>query len=170
MSSRAGAVISSTSSEGPRTTRPGAAGSSGRRAASKRTEVRMPSAIAPLTRPSGGGVLAAEVAVVVAAGDVDGAPASSAADEGGTQLERDTRRARQLAVASAALGMTTGRIGKDADGYASAGRNSKRVDVLSQILASDDHRSDEREAVMQQLSRTSLFIALEPTRTKYPRA
>jgi hypothetical protein len=51
-SSRAGGVTSSTSSPGPSTRRPGGSTPSPRRAASKRSDARMPFAIAPVTRAS----------------------------------------------------------------------------------------------------------------------
>ena len=51
-SSRAGGVTSSTSSRGPSTTRPGGSAPSPRRAASKRSDARMPLAIVPATRAS----------------------------------------------------------------------------------------------------------------------
>ena len=51
-----------------------------------------------------GGVVGGEVPPVLAARDVDRAPAASPADERCAQLERDPRRREQVAVAGAALG------------------------------------------------------------------
>ena len=106
------ATKASMSSDGPRTTRPGAAGSSGRRAASKRTVVRMPSRSrrssararprpAGRSRPRSRGGRSA-----------DGAPAAPPAEDA---ISKGMSWVSTSAIARAVLRTAARRLAQDAD-------------------------------------------------------
>ena len=109
----------------------------------------MPSAIAPVRRATSVGyVLGAEVPLVLAARDVDGAPAAAAADERRAQLVRDAGRVRaprgsgccaRDARRSCDRAMPTG-TRRDA-------RLGERVEVLDEVLAGDHGRAGLPSAV-----------------------
>ena len=137
-SSRAGGVISSTSSCGPSTTIPGASTPVMRRAASKRSDARMPRAIAPVSAASASASRCWNAPLLRAAGDVHGAPHAPADDERGAQLVGDVGRQEQVAVARAALGVAAGDVVEDADGHPPRGEAGEGVDVVDHVLAADD--------------------------------
>ena len=109
-----------------------------RRAASKRSDVRIPRATAAGDRGEGVGVLLLERAARPAAGDVDRAPDPPADDERGTELVRDVERQEQIAVARAALGIAAGGVVEDPDRHPLGGEPGERVDVVDHVLAADD--------------------------------
>ena len=109
-----------------------------RRAASKRSEVRIPRATAAGDRGEGVGVLRSERAARRAAGDVDSAPHAPADDECGTELVRDVGRQEEIAVARAALGIAAGGVVEDPDRHPLGGEPGERVDVIDHVLAADD--------------------------------
>ena len=136
---RAGGVISSTSSCGPSTTIPGASTPVMRRAASKRSDARMPRPIAPVNRGERDRVALLECAAGPAASNVHGAPHAPADDERAAQLVWDVGRQEQVAVARAALGIAAGDVVEDADGHPPGGEAGEGVDVVHHVLAADDH-------------------------------
>ena len=88
-----------------------------------------------------GGVVGGEVPPVLAAGDVDRAPAPSTIDERRAQLERDPRRREHVAVAGAALGAPLGRLAEDPDRNPARREARERVEVRDEVLAGDDARA-----------------------------
>ena len=67
------------------------------------------------------GLVRGEVATVLAAGEVDRAPDTTAGHERRAHLERDARCVEQLAVAGASLGTAVGRLAEDPDRDAAGG-------------------------------------------------
>ena len=88
-----------------------------------------------------GGVVGGEVRPVLAAGDVDRAPAPSSIDERCAQLERDPRWLEHVAVAGAALGTPLGRLAEDPDRNPARREARERVEVRDEVLAGDDARA-----------------------------